>query len=112
MPPKIPPMMSHQLRVELGEDGGDGGGGEDGGDGEGGEGASLFRVTVMVGEMPAPATLVAKTTIVFSPSTKLTAWLNLPSVTVIVLMLPLSVRVASVTPGSASMVPSTVICVD
>lgn len=112
MPPKIPPM-SHQLVVELGGAGGGGDGGGEGGDGDGrgrgwGDG-SLLRVKVMVVEVPAPATLVAETTIAFSPPTKLTAWLNAPSVTVIVLVVPLSVRVASVIPGSASMVPSMVI---
>lgn len=81
------------------------------GGGGGVGGASSFRVTVMVGEVPAPATLVVETTIVFSPSTKSTVSLNSPSVKVIVLALPLSVRVASVTSGMASMVPSTVIVV-
>ena len=61
--------MSHQLVVELG--GGGGGGG----------GASSFRVTAMSGEVPAPATLAAETTIVFSPTTKSTVSLNSPSVT-------------------------------
>ena len=98
--------MSHQLMAELG--GGDGGTGGDGG-GVAAATSSLFRVMVMVGEVPVPAMLVAETIIVFSPSTKLTASLNSPSVTVIVLALPLSVRVASVTPGIASTVPSTVI---